>query len=234
MILTIHSLSKSIQLHFYQYSVHAASFYRQLNLWGFERVGKKRSKRSAWQNLYFQRDRPELIKFMKRCSVKDNNSKLIQSQPNTSFREAKPQAVDFIEAKKQPATTSDGRRNESLVNQTMDLQVKSTSKTPRGECSLNAQSSMKLFVAEYAKSVTIISDITPPTRRDIETNTNDAIYRTVSAEEPNAKPAATCSKLRDEIIKEPDNEQSEDDISDGQAEAAYALVAMMNKEYHGW
>lgn len=213
--------------------MHAASFYRQLNLWGFERVGKKRSKRSIWRNLYFQRDRPELMKLMKRCSVKDNNSKLTQFQPNTSFREAKPQAVDFVEAKKQTATTNDCRKNESLVNQTMDLQVKSTSKTPRDKCSLNAQSSMKLFVAESAKSVTIISDIAPRTRRDIETNTDDAIYRTVSAEEPNAKPAATNSKLREEVIKQPESEYSEDDISDGQAEAAYALVAMMNKEYHG-
>ncbi len=165
---------------------------------------------------------------MKRCSVKDINFKLNQYRPDLIFPEANLKSKERIEAEKQSATrSSDCRENESVVKQAMDLEVKKPSKTPREVCALNAQVSRKLFVAESVTSAAV-SDQMPRTHEGVEVNTDDAIYRTVSVEDPDVKP-----KWKYEVIKERGKEQSEDDISDGQAEAAHALVAMMNRENDG-
>mmetsp|Transcript_12220 Transcript_12220/g.24975 ORF Transcript_12220/g.24975 Transcript_12220/m.24975 type:complete len:203 (-) Transcript_12220:199-807(-) len=51
------------------------SLYRQLNLWGFERVGKTRQRNSAWKHKFFLRHDIESVNLMKRCAVKNNTSK---------------------------------------------------------------------------------------------------------------------------------------------------------------
>ncbi|KAL7467413.1 hypothetical protein ACHAXS_007655 [Conticribra weissflogii] len=49
------------------------SFYRQLNLWGFERVGKLRQKGCGWRHSNFVRDKPALAAKLQRQPFKTEN-----------------------------------------------------------------------------------------------------------------------------------------------------------------
>mmetsp|Transcript_24017 Transcript_24017/g.50652 ORF Transcript_24017/g.50652 Transcript_24017/m.50652 type:complete len:199 (+) Transcript_24017:253-849(+) len=61
------------------------SFYRQLNLWGFERVGKLRQKGCGWRHPSFVRDIPTLAAKLKRQPFKTENVivKKWQSEPKS-------------------------------------------------------------------------------------------------------------------------------------------------------
>ena len=68
---------------------------RKLNTWGYELVGKTHQKSSAWKHILFCRDEPELMQFMERLKVKNVRqfdqqaksrrvSRLIATAPATS------------------------------------------------------------------------------------------------------------------------------------------------------
>lgn len=96
----------------------AASFYRQLNLWGFERVGKTRQQGSMWRHPNFIRDAPERLSYIHRCAVKD--APVVDSIHRRRKRPpngcAKPESIAVGAKKKSPSAIAVQKMNAKLLS----------------------------------------------------------------------------------------------------------------------
>ena len=106
-------MKKVAPVYFNKHS-NISSLYRQLNLWGFERVGKTRQKSSAWKHKCFLRAKPESIKFIKRCAVKNGTGKF--SKPAESRR---PQ-VDNADATANGSNEKEGNVSTTIPQESRD------------------------------------------------------------------------------------------------------------------